>query len=87
MSRIGHRVATIAGILALDLPVAFVLTMMLVPVWSAIESRWGIESVGHSGPAAWCYGVVFAGVAAISLGAYLWRLAHPTVAATDEAEP
>lgn len=77
MSRAGHRAATIAGIIVLDLPVTFVLTMMLVPLWSAIERRSGIESMGHSGPAPWCYWVVLAVVVAVSLGAYLVRSTAP----------
>lgn len=77
MSRARPRAAAIAGIIVLALPVAFVLTMMLAPVWSAIERRWGIESLGHSGPAAWCYALVFACVVVVSLAAYLWRLDRP----------
>ncbi len=78
MSRARPRAATIAGIIVLNLPVAFVLTMMLVPLWSAIERRWGIESVGHSGPASWCYAAVFACAVALSIGVYLHRLGAPS---------
>jgi hypothetical protein len=74
MSRIRPRAATIAGIVALDAPVAFVLTMMLLPLWSTIERRLGIESIGHSGPATWCFAVVFVCVVVVSLAAYLHRL-------------
>ena len=77
MSSARPRAATIAGIIVLNLPVAFVVTMMLVPVWSAIERRWGIESVGHSGPAPWCYSVVFVCSVALSIGVYLYRLGSP----------
>jgi hypothetical protein len=42
------------------LPVSFVVTIFLLPLWSAIESRWQIESVGHSGPATWCFVCVYA---------------------------
>jgi hypothetical protein len=44
-------------------PSAFV-TILLLPVWSWVESRYGIESVGHSGPADWCFFVTYAVVAA-----------------------
>ena len=83
MRRSRPRAATIAGIIVLDLPVAFVLTMMLQPFWSAIERRWGIESVGHSGPATWCFVLVFVCVVVLSLGSYLHRLGRPA-SATDE---
>lgn len=73
MSRIWHRAGTIAGIVALSLPVSFYLTMVLMPLWSEIERRWGIESVGHSGPATWCFLTVFACVVTISVTVYLVR--------------
>jgi hypothetical protein len=85
MSRIAHRAATIAGILVLDLPVTFVLTMMLVPLWSAIERRWGIESVGHSGPALWCYAAVLACVVVLSLGTYAIRSSRAADAPSEDA--
>jgi hypothetical protein len=69
MSR-ARRSAAIAGIVILAVPVTIVLTIMLLPVWSAIERHWGIESVGHSGPAVWCFWVVFGCVIAISLGGW-----------------
>lgn len=85
MSRVRPRAATIAGIIVLDVPVAFVLTMMLVPWWSAIERRTGIESLGHSGPATWCYSLVYACVVVVSLAAYLRRLGR--TAAEERAPP
>jgi hypothetical protein len=30
-------------------------TVLMFPLWSWLESVAGIESVGHSGPAGWCY--------------------------------
>ena len=81
MSHVRQRAVTVAGILLLDVPVTFVLTIMLVPLWSAIERRWGIEALGHSGPAAWCFLAVFACVALVSLGAYLVRLTRGTTSA------
>lgn len=36
-------------------PVAIVATILLFPFWSWIESAFGIESIGHSGPDEWCY--------------------------------
>ena len=77
MSRARPRATTMIGILVIDLMVAFVLTMMLLPLWSAIERRWGIESIGHSGPATWCFVLVFVCVAALSLGKYLHGLGRP----------
>ena len=48
------------GVIALlGVPVTFLATIALLPLWSEIERRYGIESVGHSGPADWCFWVVF----------------------------
>ncbi|NOT89510.1 MAG: hypothetical protein HOP03_15215 [Lysobacter sp.] len=44
----------------LAVPLSVVITVLLFPVWSRLESSFGIESVGHSGPADWCYGLIFA---------------------------
>ena len=52
-------VLTSAGLLVLLLPTAVVFTIMLFPLWSWIEDSFGIELVGHSGPADWCYLLVF----------------------------
>jgi hypothetical protein len=50
-----------------SLPLGFILTIVLLPLWSWVEATTGIESVGHSGPADWCYWVtlvvVFFGIA------------------------
>jgi hypothetical protein len=73
MNRTWHRAGTVVGIVALSLPVTFFLTMVLMPVWSEIERRWGIESVGHSGPAGWCFIAVFVCVVATSVTVYLVR--------------
>jgi len=43
----------------IGLPITFAATIALLPLWSMIERRYGIESVGHSGPADWCFWVVF----------------------------
>ena len=59
MARPLHPRARAAGRLAVValalLPVALLLTIVLVPLWRAVEAHAGIESVGHSGPASWCY--------------------------------
>lgn len=36
-------------------PVAIITTILTLPLWRWIESTFTIESVGHSGPAGWCY--------------------------------
>lgn len=43
----------------LALPIAAILTFLLGPLWEWCEARWGIESIGHSGPAEWCFVAVY----------------------------
>jgi len=40
-------------------PIAMFATIALIPFWSWIESSLQIESIGHSGPAEWCYVVTY----------------------------
>ena len=54
------RAAGIAlAICLIAAPVAFVATIWLLPLWSWIEANFSIESIGHSGPAGWCYLAVY----------------------------
>lgn len=56
------------AIAASTAPVAFFATFLLMPLWSAIESSTGIESVGHSGPAGWCFLAMWATMFCVAIG-------------------
>lgn len=45
--------------LLLALPVAFVVTFLLSPFWNWLEQVSGFESIGHSGPATWCFVAIY----------------------------
>lgn len=45
---------------AAALPLSAIMTLALLPLWRVIEERYGIESVGHSGPADWCFILLYA---------------------------
>jgi hypothetical protein len=47
------------AICLISAPIAIVATIALLPFWSWIESIFEIESLGHSGPAEWCYLVCY----------------------------
>jgi hypothetical protein len=47
------------AVLIACLPIAFIATILLSPLWSWIEATYGIESSGHSGPSDWCFYVVY----------------------------
>ena len=50
----------VGAIVLLSAPLSVLATILLLPVWSWLESSAGLEAIGHSGPAAWCYFVAFA---------------------------
>ena len=53
--------------LAAAIPLAMVGTIMLMGLWRWIEAFTGIESVGHSGPAGWCYVVTYIVIAVLGI--------------------
>jgi hypothetical protein len=63
--------ASAVGVLIVAMPVTVLLTILLAPLWTWIEATYGIESIGHSGPADWCFEAVFAIVGGLS-GLALW---------------
>jgi hypothetical protein len=54
------RALTITVLILLALPGAVLLTIVCAPFWAAFERATGIESIGHSGPASWCFAFTFA---------------------------
>ena len=72
MKKILLRILWVFGVLVVSVPACFVITFTLSPLWSWIEERYGIESMGHSGPADWCFWTVYAFVVAVLL--LIWWL-------------
>lgn len=64
------------------LPVSFLVTFLLFPFWGWLEASTGIESVGHSGPADWCFVAVF-GVT-VTVGGVAWFIWQRKRGAGDE---
>jgi H+/Cl- antiporter ClcA len=60
------------GVALLSIPVAIIVAILLVPFWSWLEATSGIESLGHSGPAEWCYLVVY--ILVVSICGWIWML-------------
>jgi len=54
-----HIFLGLLGMVLISAPLSIVTTILLLPFWSWLEAATGIESVGHSGPAEWCYATVF----------------------------
>jgi hypothetical protein len=71
MRNTGFRHLALAlGIAVVCVPAAFILTILLLHLWSWIEATSKIESIGHSGPADWCFEAVYVLLAAPALGVY-----------------
>ena len=47
------------AVLAVSALSSVAVTVLLFPFWSWFEAFTGIESLGHSGPANWCYVLMF----------------------------
>jgi hypothetical protein len=62
------------ALIVLALPLSALVTIFILPLWSWLEAITGIEAVGHSGPAVWCYLLVLAIVAAGAALALILRL-------------
>ena len=60
MSQSLRVLLSLLGVVLIAVPGTVVATLLLFPFWSWLEASTGLESVGHSGPAEWCYVVVFA---------------------------
>ena len=67
---------TVPVVLIACLPVAFIVTILLSPLWSWIEATYGIESIGHSGPSDWCFYVVYGALSAASLSTFAFIRVH-----------
>jgi predicted PurR-regulated permease PerM len=63
--------------LVVSVILSVVLTVALYPFWSWLERVFGVESLGHSGPSAWCYVFVFCLVSAC-LMAFIFVLKNGT---------
>lgn len=58
-----------------SLPIAFIGTFLMNPLLGRLETRYGTELTGHSGPADWIFALVF-GLTTIVLFARLVVLTH-----------
>jgi hypothetical protein len=67
-----------SSLLLLCLPVSVLLTLFLLPLWSWLGARFAVPAVGPSGPAAWCFAVVYGLLAGPCLVLLLlrWRRAR-----------
>jgi hypothetical protein len=49
----------IMAVLVIAVPLTLIVTFLLYPLWSWLDVIAGIESLGHAGPANWCYESVY----------------------------
>jgi len=67
-----NRIVKAIVVLLLSIPLAVAFTLFTFPLWRWFEASTGIESVGHSGPATWCYLLMYVLLAVI--GILSWTL-------------
>ena len=71
------RFLVVLAILVISMPPAFMLTIALLPLWSHIEATYGVESVGHSGPADWCFELTYVFVVALVAASFAAVVRRP----------
>ena len=64
----GVAIATV--ILVICFPISILATIITSSFWLWIENTFGIEAYGHSGPAEWCYLVIY--LVIVSINACIW---------------
>ena len=52
-------------------PIAIMVAIAFVPIWSWLEEMFKIEAIGHSGPADWCYLVCY--LITLGCASSIWR--------------
>lgn len=54
----GMKLVVPVALLVVAVPIAAIVTFLASPFWNWFEAKTGIESIGHSGPAGWCFAAV-----------------------------
>lgn len=54
------KVAVLLALGLMMVPLSAVIAFVLSPFWGWFEEKFGIEALGHSGPADWCFIVIYA---------------------------
>jgi hypothetical protein len=71
--RSGRTILAALALIVLALALSPLVTLLLMPIWRWLEARSGLEAVGHSGPAGWCYLLVFVLLASGAASALILR--------------
>lgn len=64
------------GVAIILAPVAVIVTILILPLWSWIEATFGIESIGHFGPAGLCYLATYVVCLCIVMTLWMFGSAH-----------
>jgi hypothetical protein len=78
-----RRLLLTVGVVVVCFPVAILMTLLLLPLWSWIEATYAIESVGHSGPAEWCFWLDYIVLTAVSVTALLLHRRRSKLASAE----
>ena len=64
-------------VLVVSAPLSIFATFALSPLWNWVETRFGIEAVGHAMYAGWCFLATYAVIAVLALALFA-RPTRPT---------
>ena len=83
--RAGFRLAGLGLVSAIvSLPLAFTSTILMNPLLGRLEARYGVELTGHSGPADWIFGLVYAVTAVVLFAVLVQVTRRPSVASPND---
>ncbi len=75
------------AVMVVAVPLTLMVTFLLYPLWSWLDVIAGIESLGHSGPASWCYELIYLVLVIIGVRYVLRKkLADPEKVASSSRE-
>ena len=62
----------VLAVLVVLAPLSIFATFALSPLWNWVETRFGIESVGHAMYAGWCFVATYAVIALLAFALLAW---------------
>jgi len=65
-------IGLLVGSAVVAFPISFIAAVMMSPWLGRLETRYGVELVGHSGPSDWIYETVFGVTTILVFACFVW---------------